>query len=321
MRILLTTLSLSLILFFSAAASAKILFSSSRNGNSDIYVMDDDGSNITQITEKPFSGWRPRWSPNGKKIAFIRDTTPFDLPRNPNVFLMNPDGTNAQQLTDYDGYIGDFCLSPDGKKVLLSKATIGMILIDLDSGERQEIIRSHVLQFDWSPDGKQIVYVNDDHWFDEKNLWLVDANGDNQRAWTQPDPEKGALNRLHPRWSPDGKQMLYTESDWNAGISRYIIRNMDDDNTQILEIPDNWAPFSVDWMDENRFVLFSAYDFNKREERPLVAEIYKYDISSGEITQLTNGSHARWVSDDVLSVSPAGKHPVRWGQLKKAYSD
>ena len=149
----------------------------------------------------------------------------------------------------------------------------------------------------------------------------VSILADNQRAWTQPDPEKGALNRLHPRWSPDGKQMLYTESDWSVGISRYIIRNIDDDSTQILEIPDNWAPFSVDWMDENRSVLFSAYDFNKREARPLVTEIYKYDISSGEITQLTNGSHARWVSDDVFSVSPASKHPVRWGELKKAYLD
>ena len=338
MRMLKIILSISLILLFAAAASAKIVFSSARNGNSDIYVMDDDGNNITQITNNPFSERKPRWSPNGKQIAFLRDTTPLDHKGNPNVFMMNPNGTNVRQVTDYDGSIWDFSLSPDGKKVLFSKATIGMTLVDLDSGEVQEITRSHVIHFDWSPDGKQIVYVNDDHQFVEKNLWIVDANGDNQHAWTQPDPEKGTMDHLHPRWSPDGKQMLYTESDTivkikkgeqgNLGISirtagtfRYIIRNIDDGSTQILEIPEDWMPNSVAWMNGNRSVLFSAYKYEMQRGLPYEVKIYKCDISSGEITQLTNGSSARWISDDVFSVSPAGKYPVRWGELKKAYSD
>ena len=93
-----------------------------------------------------------------------------------------------------------------------------------------------------------------------KNLWIADANGDNHRQWTHPDPEKGEVFRFHPRWSPDGKQMLYTELDIivnkegirTAGANRYVIQNMDDGNTRTLKIPENWSPNSVEWMDEQR---------------------------------------------------------------------
>ncbi|MDE0084564.1 MAG: hypothetical protein OXU23_02560, partial [Candidatus Poribacteria bacterium] len=76
MRILQITLSLNLILFFTAAVSAKILFSSYQNGNTNIYIMSDNGSSIKQIPTLSGSGITPRWSPNGQQIAFLQDTDP-----------------------------------------------------------------------------------------------------------------------------------------------------------------------------------------------------------------------------------------------------
>ena len=63
-----TTLCLVLLLF-STVASAKILFNSYRNGVWGIYIMDDDGSNVTQLTNtlRPRA---PAWSPDGKQIVF-----------------------------------------------------------------------------------------------------------------------------------------------------------------------------------------------------------------------------------------------------------
>ena len=175
------------------------------------------------------------------------------------------------------------------------------------------------------------MYVNDDHGVIEKNLWFIDVDGDEPTAWTEPDPEKGTMHRLNPRWSPDGEKMLYTEMDITvniqelenggrgismryAGTFRYIIHDIDDGATQILNIPDNLAPVSVEWMDGQRSVLFSAYDFDEFEKNRQQADpkIYKYDIASEKITYLTDGSNADWHGGE-LSVSPVGKQSVRWG--------
>ncbi len=208
-----TTLCISLILLYAVTANAKIIFSASHNGNSTIYVMDDNGRKITPINDNPYSEFRPKWSPNGRRIAFMRDTTPNNNSTGPNIFIMNADGSNAQQLSEENRHTLDLRYSPDGKKILYNTRLTGLYTIDIDTRELNQIIRNHVYHCDWSPDGKQIVFINDDHDIIEINLWFVDANGDNMRQWTHPDPEKGTIHRFHPRWSPDGKQILYTEMD------------------------------------------------------------------------------------------------------------
>ena len=97
-----------LLLLLSTAASAKIVFSSERNGVKGIYVMDDDGSNQTLIIADKH--WPPaphRWSPDGKQIMFKISGG--------RISLMNADGTNVRHLTPHDGStvrIASF--SPDG---------------------------------------------------------------------------------------------------------------------------------------------------------------------------------------------------------------
>ncbi len=53
-------------------ANGRIVFSSSRDGNGDIYVMNADGSNVTRLTNDP-ANFLPAWSPDGRKIAFNSD--------------------------------------------------------------------------------------------------------------------------------------------------------------------------------------------------------------------------------------------------------
>ncbi len=204
MRTLHTTLCISLILLFAAAANAKIVFSASQNGNSNLYVMDDNGGNITQLTDNTNSDWKPRWSPNGRRIAFTRDTTPNDGSVKPSIYIMHTDGTAARQISAHIGHVLDLAFSPDGTKLMFNTTLLGIHVInlnaiDLDNTESNLLTRTHIFHLDWSPDGKQIVYVNDDHDVIEKNLWIADANGDNRRAWTQPDPEKGTMHRFNPR--------------------------------------------------------------------------------------------------------------------------
>ena len=49
----------------------KIAFTSTRDGNEEIYVMDGDGRNQKRVTVNPAKDWLPTWSPDGAKIAFV----------------------------------------------------------------------------------------------------------------------------------------------------------------------------------------------------------------------------------------------------------
>ena len=53
-----------------AARGTKIAFSSTRDGDSEIYVMDDDGSNQVRLTNDPARDYDPSWSPDGERIAY-----------------------------------------------------------------------------------------------------------------------------------------------------------------------------------------------------------------------------------------------------------
>lgn len=347
MRILKITLIISLILFFAGTVSAKIVFSAYKDEAANIYVMDDDGSNIRQITDYPHSEVNPRWSADGKQIAFLRDTNPSSRVYY-NTFIMNADGTHVRQLTNHQGNDRRLAFSPDGKQLVVSslsgRGMLGLHVIDIESGDIQRISRHEIRGVDWSPDGREIVFANDDISLTEENLWIMNADGTNARPLLPPITRKRTMDRGEPRWSPDGRQILYVERDakveikeyangskdfliTGAGTYRYRIHNLNDGGTQTLEIPNNWMPHSVAWMRGQTSVLFCAYvDYDRRFDSNYWSQVYKFDITSKTITQLTSDRGykrgADWVSDDVPSVtavSPSGKQALRWGALKKSY--
>lgn len=81
--------------------------------NSELFVMDADGSANTQITQSTWKEAQPVWFKDGKKLAFLSSESGSNQ-----VWEMNPNGTERKQLTQYDGDIEGFSFSPDGKKLL-----------------------------------------------------------------------------------------------------------------------------------------------------------------------------------------------------------
>jgi Tol biopolymer transport system component len=70
-----------------------IVFASGPGGDdepdSDLYLMRADGSHRRELTRGGFADFQPAWSPNGKKIAFVRDG---------DLFRMNADGTRIRRV-------------------------------------------------------------------------------------------------------------------------------------------------------------------------------------------------------------------------------
>ena len=73
-----------------------IAFTSERDGNSEIYIMNADGSDPRRLTHDPaYDAW-PTWSPDGSQIAFASNRS-----GNPDIYVMDADGSNVRQLTQH----------------------------------------------------------------------------------------------------------------------------------------------------------------------------------------------------------------------------
>ncbi len=86
----------------------KIAFSSNRDGNYEIYVMDSDGTNQQNLTNNLNYNAEPSWSPNGKQIAFSSNYA---------IYVMDSDGTNQQNLTNNQSGNLIPSWSPDGRRI------------------------------------------------------------------------------------------------------------------------------------------------------------------------------------------------------------
>jgi Tol biopolymer transport system component len=103
--------------------SSKIAFFTSRDGghgDSEVFIMDSDGSNPMNISNNPVvfgvdnSGWEsdPSWSPDGNKIAFASHRSGFF-----DIWVMDADGSNQVNLTDQPTYDASPAWSPDSTKI------------------------------------------------------------------------------------------------------------------------------------------------------------------------------------------------------------
>jgi Tol biopolymer transport system component len=98
-----------------ALPSTRIAFVSNREGNTDIYVMNADGSQQTRLTNNPANDTDPTWSPDGQRIAFVSDRDGIE-----NIYMMNADGTHQVRLTNNPlNTSGDYAptWSPDGRHI------------------------------------------------------------------------------------------------------------------------------------------------------------------------------------------------------------
>ena len=85
----------------------KIAFQSDRDGNTNIYVMNTDGTGQVSLTNSPANDSSSTWSPDGTKIAFQSDRD-----GNSEIYVMNFDGSGQSRLTNNAATDGDPAWSP-----------------------------------------------------------------------------------------------------------------------------------------------------------------------------------------------------------------
>lgn len=308
-------------------ASAKIVFVIGW----EIFTMDDDGSNVRQLTYNKVYDGDPRWAPNGKYIAFDRamEREHIHAEQNHDLFLMNPDGTGERQLTIYTGLDVSQTWSPDSQHLAFSTTRSdkwSIHIMDIETQEVHELTRdrrkSHYSgSAAWAPDGKKIAYILTQIKPFQETIYIVNADGTNPRPFTRT--VDAFLYR--PQWSPDGKYILYgeTKMEGNRQVSDKIIIRTARDGLLVREVEmpnvDEYAIGPACWMGTKHVLFEVLTDF--KPSGLAKHDIYRYTLATGEIINLTNSPRNEgapdWIDDAALPVILADKLTLRWGQLKQ----
>jgi TolB protein len=160
----------------------RIVFTSVRDGDMEIYSMNGDGSDVRRLTNSPGPDGGPWFSPDGKQIVFrgraISDAKELAdyqsllkeglwRPTTLEIFVMNRDGSNLRQVTRLGGANFAPAWHPDGKRIIFASnikdpkgRDFDLFLINLDGSGLEQITFNPT--FDgfpmFSPDGKRLVF-------------------------------------------------------------------------------------------------------------------------------------------------------------------
>lgn len=185
----------------------RIVFTSSRDGNYDIYTMKADGSDWVKLTTNSGDDKHPSWSPDGTKIAFESKQGDIDW----DVWVMDADGGNPQNLTaDEARNDGNPAWSPDGKEIAFSsnrRGSYDIYIISADgSGKPTRLTETEADAFhpDWSPDGTLIAFRSTSPLTGKRSIQLVTSDGLSSRKLFPSQ-----ANDDTPAWSPDGQRIAF----------------------------------------------------------------------------------------------------------------
>ncbi|AGA31181.1 TolB family protein [Singulisphaera acidiphila] len=154
----------------------RFAFSSTHEGNQEIYTAKADGSDLIRLTQSPGLDAHPCWSPDGQVIAFATDRW-----EGLELAAVRPDGTGLQRLTRSPGLDDYPAFSPDGAWLAFVSNRDGQFEVYLagadGSAPRNFSQHPHRDTFPtWTPDGRGITFVsNRDGGFDIYTQTLVPA--------------------------------------------------------------------------------------------------------------------------------------------------
>jgi Tol biopolymer transport system component len=286
--------------------NGKIAFSSTRTGNFEIFVMNPDGSNQTNLTNNSAANDADSaFSPDGSKIAFT------SLRNRNNIYVMNADGSNQIRLTtdDTDDYMPSW--SPDGTKIVYSSQRTGYgdIYVMNSDGTNQIRLTTHIAADyspKFSPDGSRIVfYSNRDGNYE---IYVMNADGSNQTRLTNNSVVDG-----FPAFSPDGSKIAFvTDRDGNFEI---FVMNADGSNP--VNLTNNSAgDYYPAWSSDGSKIAFET-------NRHGYSDIYVMNADGINPTRLTNNTAidsrpTRQTVGNGVMIAPASSFNITFNNITQA---
>jgi|SRR4030095_6984943 Tol biopolymer transport system component len=230
-----------------------IVFTSDRDdGNPEIYVMNADGSAQTRVTNTPDAAESyPRWSPDGKRIAFVRATYGRDSQKS--IHVMDADGSNTTELSRSGVWEIEPAWSPDGRQIAFDAG--GIYVMNADGSNRHALIDTEDDYYEpaWSPDGSRLSF-NSYREASSGDLYTQAfvINSDGSGLIRIPDGAKEDVHYSPPTWSPDGIWLALFANLENS-IDVYAVRP---DGSAFKRLTDGGVYLGPDWSPDGARLAF-----------------------------------------------------------------
>lgn len=267
----------------------ELVFNSIRDGDQEIYVMRDDGSDLVALTNNPASDVDPSWSPDGLHIVFTSDRDGDE-----EIYVMNADGSAVQQVTFNDAF--DCCAdwSPDGSKLAfnsnLPDGDQDIYVIGVDGHGLTNLTDSSGDDRNpaWSPDGTNIAF--DSRRDGQAEIYVMNADGTNQVRLTYLfSAERG------PAWSPNGSLIAYDSNQVDGqpaaeGDHDIFLMNSDGSNqVRIVRKPgeDRWPT----WYPNGQYIVFTSFVSGDSNSGNVYTTLWTGGQLSVLIGQAAGGAH------------------------------
>lgn len=278
-----------------------------------VWLCNADGGNAVQLTKGDKNSSSPKWSPNGKWIAF---TSSRDSKNN--LYLLPVGGGEAEKVTDVKTSVGNYDWSRDGKMIAFTMADAAddkeeknkkskddWYFMDEEVKQNRLYVlwpdkkdtagkyvqkkltkeNYNVNAFDWSEDGKSIAYsygkspeVNDNVYSDI-SLIDVETGGIKSIANT-------TAGETNPLFSPDGKLLVYFSTadpvDWPGARFAKIYSLADGKSWRLKATPDENGNI-IGWTPDGKNILWT-------EANKTLNSVYLLSVDGKSVTEWNTGS-------------------------------
>ncbi len=235
-------------------SNGKIFFVSIRNSDAEIYSINPDGSQETNLTNHS-SGWdiHPSLSPDGKKILYssrISSSSDYDI------YMMDADGSNKIKLTSSSMDDSDPVFSPDGTKIAYSAGYLagGRQIYVMNQNEPSSVnitndYSHYYWDLSWTPGQKIAFHSNRDNFTGE--VYSMNPNGSEIKKLTNTS----SYDRS-PSWSPDGAKIVFTSG--RDGDEEIYLMNSDGSNQTNLSRSPNTNDSNPSWSPDGKKIIYSS---------------------------------------------------------------
>jgi TolB protein len=269
---------------------ARLAFTSNRDGDFEIYLIDLDGANLRKITDnETIQDFDPTWSPDGLQLAYASRTEDQEA----EVWTINADGSDPRRLTENAATDFDPDWSPNGAWIAFASNRGGdfeLWAMRSDGSDPCPLtsLGQTSLTPRWSPDGERLAFhARQGGDREGSELYLMEVNQDSANC---EGLGRGAPIRLTangwrdqwPDWSPDGLKLVYTSSEGrDTGQQTIFVLNLLDNSVQPITSgsDDDDDPA---WSPDGTMV---AFDSNRNGSG--FFDIFILNIQTGQVSQLT----------------------------------
>ena len=305
--------------FARAPATGKIVFTSARDGNREIYLMNPDGTQQVNLTQHPAEDLLPVWSPTGEHILFVSDRGGIR-----DLYLMASDGTHVRNVFGNPAYRSLPTWSPDGTQIAYARRELGAWFVSIVTlGQQKETRLASGTAPVWAPEGTAIAFLQRLDVPIRLQIRFLRVRTRTQRVFFPPRGAAPSSART-PAWSPSGDRLLFSWlhrrplKDFQETETIYLI-NQDGTGLQQLVPEAGSRALNPAWSPRGDEFLYTQADGTG------YLQIFRKALVGGAPVQLTSGGISYQANDLADWFDPAYALPVsprrqvlttQWGALK-----